>query len=166
MTPEEFDIRNLQPGDVDRLVEIALAAWTPVYASFRKILGDELFELQYPDCFGSKKHQILTVCEPESPGVVLVAERAGDVVGFVSYYTDAPRPGMAEIGNNAVHPDFQRKGIAHALYGEVLRRLRHEGFRFVKVFTGGDPSHRPARRAYEKVGFDTALPGVEYFQRL
>ncbi len=166
MTPCDINIRDLKPGDVDRLVKIALAAWTPVYASFRKILGDELFELQYPDCFGSKRQQILTVCEPESPGVVLVAERAGITAGFVSYFLDVPKPGMAEIGNNAVHPDHQRQGIAQTMYAEVLRRLRDRGIGFVKVFTGGDPAHLPARRAYEKAGFNIALPTVDYFQQL
>ena len=44
--------------------------------------------------------------------------------------------------------------------------IQAEGIHFVKVRTAGDPPHLPARQAYEKVGFDIALPGVEYFQRL
>jgi len=36
----------------------------------------------------------------------------------------------------------------------------------VKVATGADISHLPARKAYEKIGFDIILPGVEYFRRI
>ena len=159
-------IRHLHPDDIDRLVEIALAAWAPVYESFKNILGEELFALQYPDCLDNKKEQILRVCQTDSPGTVLVAEQKGIIVGFVSFYPNAPKHNMAEIGNNAVHPDFQRQGIAQAMYQEVLRCLREQGIHFAKVFTGGDPSHLPARRAYEKAGFDIALPSVEYFRHL
>ena len=51
-------------------------------------------------------------------------------------------------------------------YAPLLDGLRAQGIDFVKVFTGGDPAHLPARRAYEKAGFDIALPTVDYFQRL
>ena len=159
-------IRELAPEDVARLLEIAVAAWEPVFASFRRILGDELFQLIHPDWQEEKRNHIRSACSEASAGTVLVAEKAGVLVGFVSYYPNAPEQGMAEIGNNAVHPDFQRQGIAHLMYQEVLRRLRATDTRFVRVCTGGDPSHLPARRAYEKAGFHITLPGVEYFRRL
>ena len=159
-------IRELESRDSDRLAEIALTAWVPVYASFKQILGAELFALLHPNWQDDKKNQILKVCQPDSPGVVLVAEQGSETVGFVSFFPDAPRKGMAEIGNNAVTPDFQGQGIAQLMYQEVFRRLRAQGIDFVKVITGGDPSHLPARRAYEKVGFDIALPNVQYFRRL
>jgi ribosomal protein S18 acetylase RimI-like enzyme len=73
---------------------------------------------------------------------------------------------IGEIGNNAVHPDVQGRGIGPQMYRHALERLRELGMRFVKVGTGGDPAHAPARRAYEKVGFDVQLPGVEYYCRL
>jgi hypothetical protein len=38
--------------------------------------------------------------------------------------------------------------------------------RFAKVHTGLDPSHAPARRAYEKAGFTTQLPTVDYYRKL
>jgi len=163
---DEVVIREFSSEDLPRLLEIAVAAWEPVFASFRRILGDELFELIHPDWQEEKRNHIRSACSDAVSGSVLVAEKAGIIVGFVSYYPNAPRQGMAEIGNNAVHPDFKRQGIAHLMYEEVLRRLRGTGVRFVKVCTGGDPSHLPARRAYEKAGFHITLPGVEYFRRL
>lgn len=66
----------------------------------------------------------------------------------------------------AADTEFQNQGIAQLMYHEVFSRLRGDGIEYVKVCTGGDPSHAPARTAYEKVGFDIALPGAEYFRRL
>jgi hypothetical protein len=34
------------------------------------------------------------------------------------------------------------------------------------VSTGGDPSHAPARRAYEKAGFGPAIPSVSLYKLL
>jgi hypothetical protein len=34
------------------------------------------------------------------------------------------------------------------------------------VGTGGDRSHAPARRAYEKAGFIVGLPSIYLYQRL
>ena len=34
------------------------------------------------------------------------------------------------------------------------------------VGTGGDPSHAPARRAYEKAGFGPAIPSLYYYRAL
>jgi len=177
----DLAIRELEAGDTDRLVEIALAAWTPVFSSFRDILGPELFDLTRPDCRKEKADQIRKACQADSPAKVLVAQNRDGmgrddmgrddmgrdiIAGFVSYYPEAREPGVAEIGNNAVHPDFQNRGIAQMMYQEVFQRLRSEGIQFVKVHTGGDPSHLPARLAYEKAGFNISLPGVEYYRRL
>ena len=160
------EIRDLQPGDEKRLVEIARAAWVPVFESWRHVLGTELFDLMHSDWEDVKAKQVLDVCKSDSPGTVLVAQEDGLVAGFVTYYLNAPKDGVAEIGNNAVHPDFQRRGTATKMYCEVLRRLRTVGIKYVLVCTGGDPPHLPARKAYEGVGFNIEIPGVEYYRRL
>jgi len=38
--------------------------------------------------------------------------------------------------------------------------------RFVEVTTGGDPSHAPVRRAYERAGFSVQLPTITYYRKL
>ncbi|HJP31851.1 MAG TPA: GNAT family N-acetyltransferase [Candidatus Latescibacteria bacterium] len=159
-------IRELAAGDIARLVEIALAAWEPVFDSFEQILGSELFELTRPGCRESKAEQIRAACQLDAPGHVLVAQRGSTIAGFVSFYPDVPVPGVGEIGNNAVHPEFQRQGLAGMMYEEVFRRLKVLGIRYAKVRTGGDASHLPARTAYERVGFDISLPAVDYYREL
>ena len=68
--------------------------------------------------------------------------------------------------DNAVHPRWQNRGVAQVMYAHVFARLRQLGMRAVRVNTGGDPSHAPARRAYEKAGFAVGIPCVDYYRKL
>lgn len=160
-------IRDLQPGDVDTLVEIAIAAWAPIYGHFRETMGDDLFLSLYPDWPAIKGGQIRQDCDPDSrwPMQVLVAEEGGRIVGFVTFRTNR-ETSLGEIGNNAVWPECRGRGIAPRLYDAALQRMREQGMRYARVRTGLDPAHAPARRAYEKAGFDIALPAVDYYRAL
>ena len=51
------------------------------------------------------------------------------------------------------------------MYRHVLDEMRAQGARYATAETGGDASHAPARRAYEKAGF-VAVPTVHYFMKL
>ena len=163
--------RDLRPADdgwtedVERMVEIAVAAWAPVFASFRELIGEDIYAIESPNPEESKAQQIRRVCDPENPTIVRVVEGGGQVVGFVTFRAD-PETQMAVIGNNAIHPDFQSMGIGTQMYEHAFEYMRSLGVRYVKVFTGGDPSHAPARRAYEKAGFDRKVPHVEYYREL
>lgn len=164
-------IRPLEPSDVEVVVEIALAAWQPIFAFYRQTMGDDLFFAARPDWQQEKARQVRQACVPDSSAIVAVAQVSecepsiAQVVGFVTCYAHA-KTGIGAIGNNAVHPDWQGQGIAPRLYEYAFERLRERGMRYVKVGTGGDPAHAPARRAYQKAGFGIALPGVEYYREL
>lgn len=155
-------IRSLAEEDVPTVLDIAEAAWEPVFASFRELLGDTLFETVYPQWQTEKRRQVAVACRGDYGHVVLVAEAAGEVAGFASYRTDADT-GIGKIGNNAVAPEYQGRGIGTLLYERVLAGMREAGMDVAQVTTGGDPSHAPARRAYEKAGFNRALPSVTYY---
>jgi ribosomal protein S18 acetylase RimI-like enzyme len=176
MVVPKMIVRPLEPADVEAVVEVALAAWAPIYASYRRIMGDELFRTAHPDWRREKARQVRDGCAPAgtrvgAAAIAAVAELPpGDgqparLVGFVTAYVRASL-GIGEIGNNAVHPDWQGQGIAPRLYEYAFDCLRERGMRYVKVLTGGDPSHAPARHAYQKVGFEIALPHVEYYREL
>jgi len=162
---EDIVIRELKQDDVEAAVEIAAAAWKPIFDVRRGIIGEELFAALHPDWRKRKVDQVRAACRPDHSARVLVAEKDGRVVGFITFYTNDTSK-VAEIGNNAVHPDYQGHGIGAAMYEDVFDRMREVGMRFVKVVTGGDPAHAPARRAYEKVGFDVQVPVVNYYRRL
>lgn len=161
----ELAIRDLEPADVEAVVAIAVAAWEPIFAQFRAIMGDELFAAACPRWQEEKARQVRAACEPDSPTMVCVAERAGEVAGFITFRVNE-QTGIGEIGNNAVRPDCQGQGLGTAMYRHVLDRMRALGMRFARVHTGLDPSHAPARAAYEKAGFDIQVPSVNYYRKL
>jgi GNAT superfamily N-acetyltransferase len=154
-------IREMIDSDVEKLVAIARIAWEPVYEYRRQELGDEMYTLLHEDWQETKSEEIRRALERQ---YVWVAEQDGQPVGFVTYSCGANKVGR--MGNNAVHPDYQGRGIASMLYERALDGMRVKGMRAARVYTGGDPAHAPARRAYEKAGFDMALPSVDYFRFL
>ena len=159
-----FQIRDLRGGDLEEVVGIALTAWEPVFVSFRELLGDDLYGTVYPDWKADKERQIRSAAEKGPPVHFLVAESGGKVAGFASYILGPG--GAGEIGNNAVDPAFQNRGIASSLYLEIRKKMKAAGMTYVKVTTGLDPSHAPARRAYEKAGFTRSIPMTTYYRLL
>ncbi len=161
----ETAIREFRPADMEAIVHVAIAAWEPIYANYRRLMGDDLFFTAFPDWQQEKARQVRVACTPPSTAMVYVAEQDRRIVGFVTFYAN-DASGIGEIGNNAVHPDRQGLGIGPRMYERAFDRLRERGMRFVKVSTGGDEAHAPARKAYAKVGFSIQLPGVDYFRPL
>lgn len=162
---DETIIREHRSEDTPSLLEIAVAAWESIFSCYRETMGEDLFGAVFPDWQEDKKRQVEEACGGQRGSMVYVAERNGEVVGFVTFYPN-PVPGVYEMGNNAVRPDFQGRGIGQMMYERVFEKLRELGVHSVKVLTGGDPSHAPARRAYEKAGFKVQLPMVDYYRRL
>lgn len=162
---DELTIREVRPADVEAAIGIAQLAWRPVYRYYRETLGAGLFAAFHGNWEEEKARQVRSACEGERGTMVCVAESDGRVVGFAAYRADRER-GTAEIGNNAVHPSWQSRGIGRAMYAHIFDRLRALGIAHVVVRTGGDPAHAPARRAYEAAGFDVRIPNVTYFRDL
>jgi len=92
----------------------------------------------------------------------VVAELDGRVVGLIAYELKGE---TGEIVLLAVHPEFQKRGVATQLNQAALDAMKEAGMKLAVVETGGDEGHAPARRAYEKAGY-TALPLVRYFKDL
>jgi len=80
--------------------------------------------------------------------VILVAEQAGKLCGFLSATAAAED---WEIENMAVAPDFQRRGIADQLMRALIRRA--ESTSASAILLEVRESNQPARRLYEKHGF-------------
>ncbi|HEX5828526.1 MAG TPA: GNAT family N-acetyltransferase [Candidatus Limnocylindrales bacterium] len=89
---------------------------------------------------------------------VLVAEQAGEVLGFVAFHL-IPRfeteDWFVRIVTVVVDPGARGRGIARALLADVERVGRAEGVAFLEVTAG---HHRPeARKLFESVGYDASL---------
>lgn len=158
-------VRPFREPDLPTLLDIAVAAWEPVFVSFRALLGESIFETVIPDWKTMKREQIASACKPENRAHVLVAELDGSAVGFATYYLDQQKR-LGTIGNNAVDPDHQGAGIGPQMYAIVLDEMREAGMKCAMVTTGLDESHAPARRAYQKAGFTRSLPSIDYYLEL
>jgi len=157
-------IRQGRPTDAEAAAEIAVLAWQAVYEWRRQLLGDEMYRAEWPQGAEVKRGQVIRTFT-EHPECCLVTELDGRIVGFTTWWSDGEK-GFAEIGNNAVHPDAQGRGIGTMQCERLLAIFRERGFRFARVSTGLDPGHAPARRQYEKVGFALQVPSVRYYQAL
>jgi GNAT superfamily N-acetyltransferase len=65
-----------------------------------------------------------------------------------------------------MHPQHAGRGIGTWMYAQVLAQMKESGMALATVSTGGDPSHAPARRAYEKAGFGPAIPSLSLYRLL
>jgi ribosomal protein S18 acetylase RimI-like enzyme len=149
---------------MDAVIQLSLSAWEPVFHSFERILGPEIYARIYPDWRTGQREGVEGVCRDSGKAVVWVAETEGLVVGFVAYeLNDDDQTGEVQL--LAVHPDHQNLGIGTELNRWALQEMAESGMKMAVVSTGGDPSHAPARRSYEKAGY-TPLPLVRYYQAL
>ena len=157
-------IRPFEPGDLPAMQRVREAAFAPVFQSVREIVGEQIAALALADADAEQAKLLDDICAADSGHQVLVVTIGDEIVGFVSFTTDAAKC-TGEIGLNAVHPDHAGRGIGTDMYEYVLARMKELGVAVATVGTGGDPSHAPARRAYEKAGFGPAIPSI-YLYRL
>ena len=165
MTPSSPHIRPYQPADLPAMQRVRQAAFEPVFQSFRHIVGEHIAALAFTQADAEQAKLLDDVCAPDSDHHVLVVTIAADLVAFVSFTIDADKR-MGEIGLNAVHPQHAGQGIGTHMYEHVLARMKQLGMALATVGTGGDPSHAPARRAYQKAGFGPAIPSLTLYRLL
>lgn len=91
-------------------------------------------------------------------GSIIVTEIDGEIAGFISYALERSRE-VGVIHYNAVDAAFQGRGVGAAQVDRVLEIFRDEGMKIACVGTGLNEGHAPARRMYEKAGFE---PVIEY----
>ena len=162
---ENCVFRAFEPDDLPRLHQIREAAFEPVFQSFRTIVGAEIARVAFAGAEREQADLLDRICAAGSSHDVFVAVREGEVVAFCAVSLDRDT-GIGEIDLNAVHPDHQGEGIGTAMYALALNRMRAAGMRVATVGTGGDQSHTPARRAYEKAGFGPAIPSLHMYRLL
>ena len=165
MTASDPSIRPFEPGDLPALQHVRQAAFEPVFQSFREIVGAEIAAIAFTHADADQAKLLDDICAAGSGHHVLVVTVGEEIVGFVSFTIDTDK-GMGEIGLNAVHPGHAGRGLGTWMYEHVLVRMKELGAALATVGTGGDPSHAPARRAYEKAGFGPALPSIYLYKLL
>lgn len=156
---DKISFRQSIKSDLSTLEEIRQKAFAPVFDSFRKILGEQIYSLaQEPE--DTQQGRLLSdMFLSETVWQIYVVELSGKVVGFVSIRMDFDSK-VGEIGLNAVHPNYSGQGIGTEMYKFATTQMKLSGMQIATVATGGDPSHDPARRAYEKSGFNVQIPSI------
>ncbi len=94
-----------------------------------------------------------------STEIVLVAEEAADLCGFVCAKTVA---GEWEIENVVVAAEFLRRGVASALIHDLIRRAKSKSA--AAILLEVRESNLPAQRLYQKFGFREVGRRRAYYQ--
>jgi predicted N-acetyltransferase YhbS len=157
-----LQIRPFQKKDLNDVVQLTLLAFEPVFASFRQILGPKIYPLIYPDWQKRHAERVEKLSTNEKISF-WVAEMDGEVIGFIAYELKEDQTGEVQL--LAVHPEHQNHGVGTELNAFALQKMKESGIKLAVVATGGDDSHAPARKSYEKAGY-TGLPLVRYYRNL
>ena len=157
-------MRPYQQSDLSWIIETADRAWRPINAAYKKAYGDELFALLIRNPDKRKGVEMRGICQ-DHPELVFVCEEEEKKVAFLTILFDREKK-MGIIGNNAVDPDCGLKGIGQQMYRFALERFRAEGMTWANVDTGLDEGHAPARRAYERAGFDNSISSIRYYRKI
>ncbi|MDX2236989.1 MAG: GNAT family N-acetyltransferase [Hyphomonadaceae bacterium] len=156
-------IRPFEPADFDRLDAIRAEAFAPIFTSFRALLGDDIAAIALRNAEREQRALLDSFCAGAAHTFVAVDE--GRIIGFVCATLDGAQ-GVGEIALDAVAPEAAGRGVGSALIAHALAFMRAEGMRAAVVGVGGDESHAPARRAYEKAGFRAGIPSLHLYRAL
>lgn len=164
-TTDDIVIRAYAPEDAERLQTIRAAAFVPVFASFRALLGDAIAAVVLANAEQEQAALLQRLCTEDPNARVFVAGRRGTTVGFVAVTFDRDQS-IGELVLIAVAPSAAGAGVGSALIAHALAAMRAEGLRAAVVGAGADASHAPALRAYEKAGFRAGIPSKHLYQML
>ncbi len=155
-------IREAWEGDLPDLKRIIISAFSKSTIHY---LLEERYGRIGDRSWAEWKTQEIESFFKSHPERVLVTEQEGRIVGFAAYDLKPERE-MGIILNNAVEPDSQNQGLGTAQIRHLLNIFRERGMRFAKVVTGGGEGYAPARKMYEKCGFEATMKSVIYHTRL
>jgi GNAT superfamily N-acetyltransferase len=143
MTPEDLVIRDADEADLGRVVGLLVLGAVP----------DGPASTEDPDDLAPYRTALRAIAG--GGGRVLVAERAGEVVGVCQliFFRHLQAHGglCAEVESLHVHPDHRNGGVGAALIGEAVARARGQGCYRIQLTSN---TARPdAHRFYERLGF-------------
>ena len=101
----------------------------------------------------------------QSPDTVYICEVDDKVVGYMLVEIHRQQ-NYGEIGINALVLEYRGRGLGQEMYRAAIERFRNEGLRYAVVDTGLIPEDNPARRAYERAGFQVLSGEVRYYREL
>ncbi|MDT0566795.1 GNAT family N-acetyltransferase [Streptomyces sp. DSM 3412] len=158
-SPHELRIREMTPTDCRPVAEIRVAGWQTAYAG---LLPQSYLDAMRVTEDAERRRELLS--KPGNPVVNLVAERAGEIIGWAAYgpYRDGEvRTEDAELYALYVRPGHWGGGVGEALLRTSTARCEAAGHGRVLLWVLKENAR--ARRFYERHGF-TPDGAVEPFE--
>ena len=158
---DQFEVvmRPAIKDDLPGLESLRAAAFQPIFNSFKKILGTEIYNRAQAPEDNAQCKILSSSLNENSKWHLYAANKESKLVGFIMFSLDCKNL-VGEIGLNAVHPDFSGFGIGTYMYKFAVKQMKNHGMQVATVATGADPGHVPARMAYQKAGFNVEIPSV------
>ena len=135
-------------------------ALEPVFESFRNIVGEAISLLTFAPVEPDQAAHLNDLGKPDKDGKFFVAQIGEEIVGFMTVSLNEAN------GLNPVHQSHAGQGLGTRLNSFVISFMRNADVCLAIMGTGGDPSHTPARRIYEKAGFGAAISSVWLYKLL
>ena len=111
-----------------------------LFESFRQRLDEAVAATAFDRAEAEQGALLDEFCKPDFAHKVFVDLKGSEIVGFM-----------------AMSLDEKKIGIGTRLYDFATDFMRDTGMTVANVGNGGDESHVPARRAYQKAGFDMVI---------
>jgi ribosomal protein S18 acetylase RimI-like enzyme len=147
--PSDLRLRDAGSCDLDEVAGLL----GDVYGVFRAHFP--------PEAWGSYIHEIIDIGSRLGQSELIIAERAGRLVGTIGFYPEASHSALerwpqrwASIRTLGVRADARRQGVGAALARECVRRARERGVRAIGLHTASYLTD--ATRLYERLGFRRA----------
>ena len=156
----EINIRPFQPVDLIRLCEITLASFGGV--ALDQLLEQKLGSWDELGWKARKAGQIEDDCTC-NPGGVFVAERAGQILGYITTRVDRPNS-RGRIPNMAVTEEARGLGLGRRLVLHALDYFRSQGLKIAQIETMA--SNEVGQHLYPSCGFEEVARQVHYALKL
>ncbi len=152
----EIHLRGMRPEDLPELTAIMVAAFEGVSID-QGIEG--VFGIIHGHDWRWRKARHLQDDWQRDPEGIIVAERDGRLLGFVSSWIDR-EAGIGHIPNISVIPDFRGQGLGRLLLDRILDRFREAGLTHAKIETLAQ--NAVGHHLYQSVGFREVARQVHF----
>lgn len=163
-TMPQIEIVPFRSHHADAVIDLTVDAWSPVFAETKEEVPGFVYDNFYPDGWDVRQKADVTALLEGEPGTIWLAMADGVLAGYVGIRFH-PEDHMGEVCITAVAQRHRRQGVGRRLLEFAEQHIRAGGMKMIMVETVGDSGHAPARRAYEKFGFEP-WPVARYFKRL
>jgi len=157
--PDGVELRRTDAEECRIFAGISVEAWQPIWASYRRMLGDELFRTMGDVDQNKYNSALKMLSDPAIFGYGLFC--GGVPAGFCGWrVSDVPGGKSGVVSLNGIADAFKGRRLGLLMQNFITGDMLAHGITYAKVLTGGDEGHAPARRTYENAGFTRALKSI------